>query len=533
MNMVTQISPSAVARDIDSPKMVTGGIVEQLLGSVSYLSLAVTLLVICVTYDQVKYQWNKWGDVVGPAFKLPFMGPFLQSLNPKFEEYAAKWASGQLSCVSVFHKFVVIASTRDLARKVFNSPTYVKPCVVDVAKKILRPTNWVFLDGKAHIDYRRGLNGLFTRTALSQYTRIHEDLYKKYFKRWLQISKDTPVAQFMPEFREINCALSMRTFVGNYTSDEKIKKIADNYYKITAALDLVNFPIIIPYTRTWYGKKCADMVLAEFSEYAQMSKKHMAAGGQPHCLLDKWVKVMFDYCEYEEKIARGEPLEPGQKPPTTRMFTDFEIAQTLFTFLFASQDASSSATTWLFQIMADRPDCLSKVREEALRVRGGDPYKPLEIDMLDQMIYTRAVVKECLRYRPPVTMVPYEVKKNFPVVDGYVVPKGSMIVPTLYPALHDPEVYVDPETFNPDRWLEGGEAEAAVKNWLVFGTGPHVCLGQTYAINNFMGMISLASLMVDWEHHITPKSEEIKVFATIFPMDDCYLTFKERLPIRD
>lgn len=32
------------------------------------------------------------------------MGPFLESMNPKFGEYQAKWASGELSCVSVFHK---------------------------------------------------------------------------------------------------------------------------------------------------------------------------------------------------------------------------------------------------------------------------------------------------------------------------------------------------------------------------------------------------------------------------------------------
>lgn len=38
--------------------------------------------------------------------KLPFMGPFLQSVNPKFHEYVAKWYSGPLSCVSVFHKYV-------------------------------------------------------------------------------------------------------------------------------------------------------------------------------------------------------------------------------------------------------------------------------------------------------------------------------------------------------------------------------------------------------------------------------------------
>ena len=65
-----------------------------------------------------------------------------------------------------FHKFVIIAATRDMARKVLNSPTYVKPCVVDAAHKLLRPENWVFLDGKEHVEYRRGLNSLFTRKAL-------------------------------------------------------------------------------------------------------------------------------------------------------------------------------------------------------------------------------------------------------------------------------------------------------------------------------------------------------------------------------
>jgi len=124
--MAYQTSPSAVPGD-SPPKVLGGSLVEQLLSGVSYWSLAVTLLALCVTYDQgesvfwqatiascadfiwvlvARYQWNKWGNIVGPAFKLPFMGPFLESINPKFEQYAAKWASGPLSCVSVFHKSV-------------------------------------------------------------------------------------------------------------------------------------------------------------------------------------------------------------------------------------------------------------------------------------------------------------------------------------------------------------------------------------------------------------------------------------------
>jgi C-22 sterol desaturase len=91
-----------------------------------------------------------------------------------------------------------------------------------------------------------------------------------------------------------------------------------------------------------------------------------------------------------------------------------------------------------------------------------------------------------------------------------------MVVPTTYPALHDPEAYPNPDSFEPDRWITG-DAEKQVKNWLVFGTGPHYCLGQTYAQLNLMAMIGKASILLDWHHEVTPLSEEIKVFATIFP----------------
>ena len=47
------------------------------------------------------------GSIPGPVWKMPFIGPFLESMNPKFEQYLAKWASGELSCVSVFHKYEV------------------------------------------------------------------------------------------------------------------------------------------------------------------------------------------------------------------------------------------------------------------------------------------------------------------------------------------------------------------------------------------------------------------------------------------
>jgi C-22 sterol desaturase len=74
--------------------------------------------------------------------------------------------------------------------------------------------------------------------------------------------------------------------------------------------------------------------------------------------------------------------------------------------------------------MAQRPDVLDRVREENLRLRDGNRNKPVTMDMLDNMTYTRAAVRELLRYRPPVIMVPYLAKKAFPITDSYTVPKG-------------------------------------------------------------------------------------------------------------
>ncbi|KAL5591651.1 hypothetical protein FOVSG1_010540 [Fusarium oxysporum f. sp. vasinfectum] len=505
------------------------GLLSSYLDGYSNTQILLTILVVLIAYDQCMYLWRK-GPIAGPAFKIPFMGPFIRALYPKFDHYLAQWASGPLSCVSVFHKFVVLASDRDIAHKVFKSPTYAKPCIVPMAETLLRPSAWVFLQGKAHTEYRKGLNGLFVNKALSTYLPVQEKVYDDYFGRFVAASeanKGKPMA-FMRLFREINCALSCRTFFGDYISQDAVEKIADDFYEVTAALELVNVPlsVYIPFTKCWKGKRTADAVLAEFAKCAAACKANMASGAEPRCIVDQWVLHMMESKKYYDRIAAGE--EGVEKPRNLiREFTDDEIGQTMFTFLFASQDASSSATTWLFQVLAQRPDVLDRLREENLAVRNGNRHQPFELSMLESLPYTNAVIKELLRYRPPVIFVPYEATKSFPVTPKYTVSKGTLIVPTCYPALHDPQAYPNPETFDPDRWITG-DAESKTKNWLVFGAGPHDCLARKYVPLTMAAMVGKASLELDWVHHATSRSEEIRVFATLFPEDECQLVFTKR-----
>ncbi|KAK4214424.1 cytochrome P450 [Rhypophila decipiens] len=490
----------------------------------------VTFLLGLMVYDQVMYLQQK-GSIAGPRFKIPLVGPFAQALDPKWEGYLKQWASGPLSCVSIFHKFVVLASDRDIAHKVFKSPAYAEPCIVPIARDVMGHNAWVFLQGKAHVEYRRGLTPLFTTKALATYLPVQERVLNDYFDKFVAASaanRGKPMA-FMSLFREINCAISCRTFFGDYISQDAVKKIADDFYLATAALELVNVPFstYIPYTKTWLGIRTARAVNAEFARCAAICKANMKKGVQPASVVDYWVLHMMESEKYRARIAAGE-INVEKPSNLIRSFTDEEIGNTLFTFLFASQDASSSATTWLFQTLAQRPDVLSKLRAENLSARDGDRNKPFDLEMIETKLpYTNAVVKELLRHRPPVIFVPYLATKNFPVTPTYTVPKGSMIIPSCYPALHDPEVYPNPDMFDPDRWITG-DAESKTKNWLVFGAGPHDCLARRYVPLTLAGMIGKASLELDWVHHPTPESDKIRVFATLFPMDGAQLVFTKR-----
>ncbi|KAJ9137046.1 Cytochrome P450 [Pleurostoma richardsiae] len=71
----------------------------------------------------------------------------------------------------------------------------------------------------------------------------------------------------------------------------------------------------------------------------------------------------------------------------------------------------------------------------------------------EKMPLLRAVVKEVIRWRPPVpTGIPHAVEKD-DVYNGYFIPAGATIHALEWGMTRDESIYPDPETFNPDRWL--------------------------------------------------------------------------------
>jgi sterol 22-desaturase len=86
-----------------------------------------------------------------------------------------------------------------------------------------------------------------------------------------------------------------------------------------------------------------------------------------------------------------------------------------------------------------------------------------------------------------------------------------MVIPSFYNALHDPKAFPDPDTLLPERWLDSeSPANKHPQNYLVFGAGPHKCIGLEYANMNIAVVLALASELTEWEHVRTAQSDKVQ-----------------------
>lgn len=132
--------------------------------------------------------------------------------------------------------------------------------------------------------------------------------------------------------------------------------------------------------------------------------------------------------------------------------------------------------------MTINPDVQQKAQAEIDRVIG--PNRLPTIQDRSQLPYIEAIVKEVLRWHPVAPMALPHCSTEDDIVEGYWIPKGSMLFANVWHFTHDPNVYAEPERFNPDRFLatNGHTPEPDPHNF-AFGFGRRVCPGRILADN--------------------------------------------------
>ncbi|MFL5822689.1 MAG: cytochrome P450 [Solirubrobacteraceae bacterium] len=144
-----------------------------------------------------------------------------------------------------------------------------------------------------------------------------------------------------------------------------------------------------------------------------------------------------------------------------RLLSDQEVRDELLTLLLAGHETTATGLAWTFDLLLHAPD----VRE---RATGAD----------DE--YLDAVVKESLRVRPVVPGVGRVVRGEPFALNGYVIPEGFEINPSIRVLHRRADLYPEPGQFRPDRFL--GPDAPDTYTWIPFGGGVRRCLGASFAL---------------------------------------------------
>lgn len=143
----------------------------------------------------------------------------------------------------------------------------------------------------------------------------------------------------------------------------------------------------------------------------------------------------------------------------------------------AAADTTSITLTTFTLAMIKFERVQRKAQEEIDRVVGTDRLPTFEDR--EKLPYVNALVKEATRWWPIAPMgFPHTATEDI-VFNGLRIPKGAYLLPAVWWFLHDPEVYADPESFDPDRFLPPrNEPDPTTE---AFGYGRRKCPGRFFA----------------------------------------------------
>ncbi|EIN04046.1 cytochrome P450 [Punctularia strigosozonata HHB-11173 SS5] len=152
------------------------------------------------------------------------------------------------------------------------------------------------------------------------------------------------------------------------------------------------------------------------------------------------------------------------------------------TLVEAGSDTSASFMQSFVLLIAAFPDAQKRLHEEMDRVVGSK--RVPEYDDFDNLPYLQATIKEVHRYRPVAPLgLPHAALEDL-TYDGYLIPRGSAIIVNMWGIYHNPDVYDDPEMFNPERYLKsefGTKPDvdpSYFKHTMPFGFGRRICPGR-------------------------------------------------------
>ncbi|NNE58857.1 MAG: cytochrome P450 [Hellea sp.] len=231
--------------------------------------------------------------------------------------------------------------------------------------------------------------------------------------------------------------------------------------------DILNFPGFLPRLTKVKGKRALARI---WSRVGEALKTRQAQQEKDEDLPTDFLTLLLNAGDDEHAPLSHE-----------------EIQDQAVTFIGAGHETTSHGLTWMIYLLSQDEGARKKVEAEV---------DALNIDTVpidkwaDHLPWTIACFEEAMRLYPPAPFISRELTQDLAFKDRNFV-EGDNVLLNLWALHRHYELWDNPDGFVPDRFFGENRRKIHKFQYIPFGTGPRVCIGQRFALQEAVIMATL------------------------------------------
>lgn len=313
---------------------------------------------------------------------------------------------------------------------------------------------------ETYLNQRPVLYEPFQREKMVRYLEIMDETVR----RWVATLPDEGRFELVDTMNNLVQEVAGRAIVGDDFMEKAGKDFWANYNVVGKALDP-----IIP----------SNWPLPKFIR-RDRARKRMAATLQP--ILDERRAHPDRHQDFLQDFINT-PKADGTAA------SDEELLGLIISLLFAGHETTAGQASWTLIHLLQNPDYLAKVQSELqTHFPHGAHINSRTMASLKQLKWA---IDETSRMRPTADIM-IRVADEDMEVGGFCIPKGAPVFITAEVSHFLPDVFPEPEKYNPERFSSEQCTHKDHKNAIIgFGGGVHKCPGMNFALNEILTISAL------------------------------------------
>lgn len=375
---------------------------------------------------------------------------------------------GGIAQFKLLNKSYLLVTNPDYVKYILqdNYKNYIRGRSVETGR-VLLGNGLPLIDGDFWLRERRMLQPAFHRERLGKLMDIVTTVIDTFMQDWAEKARQNQTLDLDDEMMRLTLTVIIKSMFSSPIED-KIPALSHAFhvsskFMLWRSQQMVQLPLSLPLPRHIEYNRALNVLNDTIYPLIAEARKHPK---------DDLLGMMLDMRDADT----GEGL------------SDRQARDEVVTIFFAGHETTAATMAWGFYLLSQHPEVEERLRAEVQSVLHGRA--PTFAD-LPKLVYMQQALNEILRLYPAAYLFAREAIVD-DVLDGYRIPANTLIFISPYVGHRDPKYWPDPERFDPERFAPQRVASRPRHIYYPFGEGPHVCIGNNFALMEMQLILSMA-----------------------------------------